>query len=132
MATYKEIKGVTVQTQDSDPVEFVGSWSSGGNLNAGRRGIAGAGTQTAALAAGGGPATVPASTDQAEEYNGTSWTEVNEINTARRLFMGMGTQTSAIVTGGYNPPGATGVTESYDGTNFTEVADLNTARYANA
>ena len=29
MATYKEIKGVTVQALDADPVEFVGSWSSG-------------------------------------------------------------------------------------------------------
>ena len=36
MATYKEIKGVTVQALDDDPVEFVGSWSSGGALNAGR------------------------------------------------------------------------------------------------
>ena len=54
MATYKEVKGVTIQTLDADPVLNVGSWSAGGSLNAGRRGIAGAGTQTAALAAGGG------------------------------------------------------------------------------
>ena len=27
MATYKEIKGVTVQTRDEDPVVNVGSWS---------------------------------------------------------------------------------------------------------
>ena len=33
MATYKEIKGVTLQTRDSDPVVNVGSWSSGGALN---------------------------------------------------------------------------------------------------
>ena len=36
MATYKEIKGVTVQTKDSDPELNVGSWSSGGALNTGR------------------------------------------------------------------------------------------------
>ena len=36
MATYKEIKGVTVQTLDSDPVVNVGSWSSGGSLNTAR------------------------------------------------------------------------------------------------
>ena len=36
MATYKEIKGVTVQTRDKDPVVNVGSWSSGGNLNTAR------------------------------------------------------------------------------------------------
>ena len=33
MATYKEIKGVTVQTRDEDPVQNVGSWASGGNMN---------------------------------------------------------------------------------------------------
>jgi len=29
MATYKEIKGVTVQTKDTDPNVFIGTWSSG-------------------------------------------------------------------------------------------------------
>ena len=37
MATYKEIKGVTVQALDDDPVTNVGSWSTGGDLNTGRR-----------------------------------------------------------------------------------------------
>ena len=37
MATYKEIKGVTVQTLDSDPVVNAGSWSAGGNLNTTRQ-----------------------------------------------------------------------------------------------
>ncbi len=39
MATYKEIKGVTIQTLDEDPVlggVAGGSWSSGGNLNTAR------------------------------------------------------------------------------------------------
>ena len=31
MATYKEIKGVTIQTLDEDPVVDEGSWSSGGD-----------------------------------------------------------------------------------------------------
>ena len=39
MATYKEIKGVTVQTRDEDPVGNVGSWSSGGSLNTARGGM---------------------------------------------------------------------------------------------
>jgi hypothetical protein len=30
MATYKEIKGVTVQTRDEDPTVNAGVWSSGG------------------------------------------------------------------------------------------------------
>ena len=56
MATYKEIKGVTVQTLDSDPVGgvFEGSWSSGGSLNTARQRLGGCGTQTAAIAFGGG------------------------------------------------------------------------------
>ena len=47
MATYKEIKGVTVQTLDSDPVVKAAVWSSGGNLNTARntKGSS-AGTQT--------------------------------------------------------------------------------------
>ena len=49
MATYKEIKGVTVQTRDTDPTVNVGSWASGGSLNTARYANAGAGTQTAAI-----------------------------------------------------------------------------------
>ena len=79
MATYKEIKGVTVQALDADPVEFVGSWSSGGALNAGRT-VAGFGTQTAAIAAGGFDYPPNVNTNAVESYNGTSWSEVNEIN----------------------------------------------------
>ena len=58
MATYKEIKGVTVQTRDSDPVVNVGSFSSGGSLNTSRTELAGTvGIQTAAMATGrSGPA----------------------------------------------------------------------------
>ena len=38
MATYKEIKGVTVQTLDEDPVvrEAGATWASGGTLNTAR------------------------------------------------------------------------------------------------
>ena len=53
MATYKEIKGVTVQTLDSDPVVNVGSWSSGGDVNTARESLGGAGAQTAASIFGG-------------------------------------------------------------------------------
>ena len=33
MATYKEIKGVTIQTLDADPVQNVGTWASIANAN---------------------------------------------------------------------------------------------------
>jgi hypothetical protein len=53
MAEYKGIKGFKVQYLDQDPVPAVAGWSSGGNLNTARTDLAGAGTQTAALAFGG-------------------------------------------------------------------------------
>jgi hypothetical protein len=76
MATYKEIKGVTVQTLDSDPVVNVGAWSSGGAMNTAREGHGAAGTQDAALAFTGNS---PPQTVNNEQYNGTSWTELNNL-----------------------------------------------------
>ena len=58
MSDYKGIKGFQVQTRTADPVPFAqqlednpyaGSWSSGGDLNTGRRSVAAVGTQTANL-----------------------------------------------------------------------------------
>ena len=71
MTTYKEIKGTQIEAVSSDPSNPIegqvwynttdnvlkgqaattaGAWSSGGNLNTGRRAFGGAGTQTSALA----------------------------------------------------------------------------------
>jgi hypothetical protein len=53
---------------------------SSGSLNTARQGLAGAGTQTAALAFGGGPPPTGAT----EEYDGTTWTSnPTGLNTAR-------------------------------------------------
>jgi hypothetical protein len=132
MATYKEIKGVTVQTRDSDPVEFVGSWSSGGSLNTQRYRFGGAtnATQSAGLVFGGFGSSPYG---QTEEYNGTAWSEQNDLNTGRAASTGGGgTQTACITAGGYNPAGSpqynTVVAEEYDGTSWTEVNDLNEGR----
>jgi len=103
MATYKEIKGVTVQTKDEDPVVNVGSWSSGGSLNLARYDVTGAGSQTAALATGGYEPV-----GNTELYNGSTWTEVNDLNTARYGQSSTGSQTSALAVGG-NPN--SGITE---------------------
>jgi hypothetical protein len=76
MASYKEIFGTNIEVLASDPANPVqgqvwynstdnvvkgagattaGAWATGGNLNTARRlNLAGAGTQTAALAFGGG------------------------------------------------------------------------------
>jgi hypothetical protein len=115
-------------TQQSVPA---GTWSSGGNLNETKYGVAGAGIQTAALAAGGNTADPgTAATANTESYNGTSWTEVNNLNTARYFLGGAGTQTAAIATAGSTPPNvAKSENESWNGTSWTEVNEVNTARW---
>jgi hypothetical protein len=125
MATYKEIKGVTVQTLDSDPELNVGAWAAGGALNTAKQHGGGAGTQTAGLAFGSFPTSATT-----ESYNGSSWTETGDLNTAGGYFAGsFGTYTAAIGAGRLtSPTGRSGITESFDGTSWTEVADLNTTR----
>jgi hypothetical protein len=74
MATYKGIQGFTIQNLSADPSNPIegqvwynstsnvwkveeattaGAWATGNNMNTARYGLAGAGTQTAALAFGG-------------------------------------------------------------------------------
>jgi hypothetical protein len=64
-------------------------------MNTARGGLAGAGTQTLAVAFGGIPAKA-----NTEEYNGTSWTSVNSMNTARGGLGGAGIQNNALAFGG--------------------------------
>ena len=153
MAAYKEIKGINIQKLSADPPAPIegqvwynttsgtlkglknnpGSWSTGGNLNTARRLLAGAGTQTAALAFGG---KTPALDELAltESYNGSAWTELNDLNTARTVLGGAGTSTAALAFGGENGGpgdpngGMTAATESWDGTSWTEVNDLNAVK----
>ena len=104
------------------------SWAtSPGSLNTARAGLAAAGTQTAALGAGG--VADPGSFNLSEEYNGTSWSAGGTINTTRNSFSGAGTQTAGIVYAG-NP--ITGATETYDGNSWTTEATMATARYNTA
>ena len=149
MAKLKDIKGSAIQYLAEDPVELGlegGSWSSGGSLNTARSGIAGAGTQSAALAFGGNIANPP-NTPQpyinqalTESYNGTSWTEVSDLNKARYTNQGgCGIQTAALMIGGYTfPPSASpsptiGIqtdVESWNGSSWTEIAEYSTSRYS--
>jgi hypothetical protein len=127
MATYKEIKGVTIQTLDSDPVEGGvggGSWASGGTMNTSRKEAMGFGILTSNIMAGGNNPS-PAVINSVEQYNGSSWTEITEINTARRNGRGGGTITAGIVFGGIASPGSgTGATETWNGSAWTEVNDM--------
>jgi hypothetical protein len=147
MATYKGIQGFTIQNLSADPSNPIegqvwynstsnvwkveeattaGSWATGNNLNTARLQLAGAGTQTAALAFGGYTTTDTAAT---EEYDGSTWTSnPTGLNTARRLLGGCGTQTAALGFGGLSTA-AVAATEEYNGSAWTSnPTGLNTAR----
>jgi len=143
MTTFKGIRGTDILALSSDPsnpeegqiwynsssgtlkgrLALTAGWTSGSNMNNGRRGIlvCAGGTQTAALAAGGynGSTSVPGFT---ESYNG-SWTTVNSLNTGRYAGAGFGTQTAFIAAGGYSYPPNTfsDITESWNGTSWTNL-----------
>ena len=77
------------------------SWSEGPDLNTARNNLAGWGTQTAMVVAGGD---TPPATGATESFDGTSWsTESGTMATARSVFAGGGSNSSeGIISGGYN------------------------------
>jgi hypothetical protein len=100
------------------------SWTEVAEMNTARRLLAGAGTQTSALAYGGWPP----NKSETEEWNGSAWTEVNDLNTARRQASGVGVNAEGCLMVGGKTTAATANTESWNGSSWTEVNDLNTAR----
>ena len=109
-------------------VPFLHVWTTVGNLNTARFGLAGAGTQTAGLCMGGIDAgsTVLVIT---EEYNGVAWAYGGNLNTARWVLAGAGTQTAGLSMGGFDAGYVnSAVTEEYDGAAWTNGGNLNTAR----
>ena len=70
MAKLKDIKGSAIQYLAEDPVEYVGTWSSGGNLNQARTysGASGIGTQTDSLLFGGRKNSAPATNTKINSY----------------------------------------------------------------
>jgi len=130
MATYKEIKGVTLQTLDEDPVVNAGSWSSGGTMNSARTALQSGGTGNAnAIVAGGYNAGSDFKT-RSESYNGTSWTETSENNDARQFGGGSGTNTNAIIAGG-DPSSFYTAAETWNGSAWTEAPNMNTNKNQN-
>ena len=126
MAKYKSLKGQPIQVLTADPPAPVegqvwvvanpgtasvmkgyrlgaGTWATGGNLNTGRKHITLAGTQTAAIVAGGYITSTDAVSALSEEYDGSSWAEGNDLNTARQKLAGIGTQTAGLACGGFSP-----------------------------
>jgi len=115
--TTKQLKGYILGSS---------SWATGGDMNSARAyNFATAGTQTAALNAGGNEP--GGRSAKVESYNGSSWTEVADLNDSRYGNDGAGTQTAMITMGGNSPP-ITANTETWNGSSWTEVANLNTAR----
>jgi hypothetical protein len=147
MATYKGIKGFSIQNLSADPSNLIegemwynstsgvwkveeataaGAWATGNNMNTARYGLAAAGIQTAALGFGGfNPVT-----GATEEYDGTNWaTSPGSLNTIRRTLGGTGTQTAGLAFGGYTGTTGTGATEEYGGVSWVTSNPLNTTRY---
>jgi hypothetical protein len=106
MAKLKDIKGSAIQYLAEDPVEYVGSWSSGGNLNTARYALGGAGLTPQAAIVFGGVADSPPSLAITESYNGTSWTEVNDMPQVTQFVAGVGTSTAAVAIAGVGGPSA--------------------------
>jgi hypothetical protein len=87
----------------------------------------GAGTNTAAIGAGGN--TPPdAAVATVELWNGSSWTTGTSMSNVRTQGTGFGTQTSAIACAAFPSP-VRALTELWNGTSWTAQGTLNTARY---
>ena len=115
--------GVTGSVGLSYLVTSTTAWSAGNAMITARCGLAGAGTQNAALAFGGGGIPAVACT---EAYNGTSWTAGGAMITARTQLAGAGTNTAALAFGGLFPNVA--CTETYNGTSWSAGGAMITAR----
>ena len=145
MSTYQELRGLKIKylTANPDPgmagdvwydaspafalKAFVGrgAWSAGAANTTAREGTtAFAGTQTAALMAGGN---VPPYTAITEEYNGSGWSAGGNLNLARATYAGIGTQTAGLTAGGYTGSNQA-VSEEYNGSTWTEGNNINTGR----
>ena len=139
MADYKDIHGTTVRNNDGvltsaktgelfydstnrnfsyrfPNLTTAGAWRTSTNLNAAKMYLAGAGTNTAALAIGGNTSD-PTAVGNTESWNGTSWVEVADLATARGLLGTGGTTSAAFAAGGTTnagTPGDTNATEEWD------------------
>jgi len=107
------------------------TWStSPASLITGRTLLGGFGTSTAGVAFGGG-ASPPNTTDETEEFDGSTWTEVGDLNNDCSHTAGCGTSTAGIKTGGDTPPQTpilSGNSETWNGTGWTEITAFTSGR----
>ena len=103
------------------------SWTTLNSLNTARRRLAGAGSQTLAVAFGGGDA--PPQTGATETWDGTSWaTNPNSMSTARSQLGGKGTYLAALAFGGSTPSLST-ATEEWNGAGTLQTVTIDTDQY---
>ena len=91
------------------------TWTTVNAMVAGQRLLAGFGTQTLAVAAGGNYPNLSSITGQTQIWNGTDWSISTPMVTARYQNSGAGSQTAGVTFGG-GTPSATGATELWTGT----------------
>ena len=109
------------------PASFMGAWSAGGNIINARRNYASAGTQNAALVAGGFISPSAINTTCTEEYNGSIWSTGGTLINGRHYSEGTGTQDAALAIGGLSPS-QRAQTEEYNGTSWASGGNLINAR----
>ena len=145
MADYQYIRGLRVKYLSANPADPASgevwynsttgtlktrllseSWSSAAPMVTARRYIAGFGTPTSAVAAGGYTTTAVGTT---EEYNGSGWaTSPGSLNVSRYSLGACGTLTAGLAAGG-GPGSNKTETEEYDGSTWTaNPTGLNTGR----
>ena len=130
LATVGQNGGATNATEEYNGSSWTGSGAYPISTSMGDQG---AGTQTAAIVAGGYGGTPVPYTAQTATYDGSSWTALSSpsnLNTARAYGSMCGPQTAALLVSGQPTPGSV---ESWDGSAWTAVPALGTTRkYAGA
>ncbi len=148
MSTYKNLigKDVNFLTTDPDNAQAEGqiwynstagvfknvsaskAWASSSNMIIESRLMAGFGTNTAAVSAGGNTSQ-PANIATTQHYNGTGWTLGGNLPEARFNAGGLGVETAGMSVGGGDPPGARSVkTFEYNGSSWTAGGNLTEER----
>jgi|5B_taG_2_1085324.scaffolds.fasta_scaffold11209_3 hypothetical protein len=148
MSTYKNLIGKDVNFLTTDPdndaaegqiwynstagvfknVTVGKAWSSAANMVIESRLMAGFGTHTAAVSAGGNTSP-PANIATTQEYNGTGWSLGGNLPEARFNAGGLGIETAGMSVGGGDPPGARSVkTFEYNGSSWTAGGNLTEER----
>ena len=133
MATYKGIKGFTIQNLSADPpsptigdvwynstsnklkgyANVSGAWATGTAAPTPGNQAGAAGITTAYLKWGG---SAPGPNANSMTYDGSTWTSSNALVNAQSGTSGLGIQTAALGVGGYGPGPYNNRTEVFDGT----------------